>query len=155
MQTLSKKGFQDNDIQKLTGHKNVASLQSYKQPDLQQQRELSNAISETVAPQPEASHEPVQAEAYAGNDPWDMDIDDSTLNDCLQSAMTLANTSSGNPCADNTTCTALQTTTVSHNQRALSLPYQHVPMTPLPSPGFLSGCTFNAPVTLNINTGTH
>lgn len=63
VQTLSKKGFGDNDIQKLTGHKNIQSLQSYKQPDIHQQRVMSHAISSTLAAAPSTPLAPCESPA--------------------------------------------------------------------------------------------
>ena len=60
VETLCRAQFQDSEVIQFTGHRNVASLNSYKQPCLEQQRRMSEVLSSNyskggVDPQPIAT----------------------------------------------------------------------------------------------------
>ena len=50
VQTLKRAKVQDRDIARLTGHKDLKSLDDYDEPTLDEQRQLSHAITRKTAP---------------------------------------------------------------------------------------------------------
>ena len=71
VETLYRAQFQDSEVMQFTGHRNVASLNSYKKPCLEQQRRMSEVLSSNyskggVDPQPIATSA-VQAKLNPGS----------------------------------------------------------------------------------------